>query len=394
MMKKIAETATTTTTTNLTNLATATVYPGVMPGEDTLQGTTTPNATTGFSPGVDATTGFIPSVAATAADNAATAVTGDAVSVDVPAGGGSLTAGFDLLVSVAGSVAEGGQSAAASVGVADAVDLPTTNDDLRFHQLHAARIIADVAGNQPQLEDIVEAEAEGDADEEEFELRIDPESIMVDLLEEAVDDDRHLRLREQYIAEKAALVGKTIRVKPSNSRESVNWKVISNVSNSQSVFQNEFEEVGVKDFDFANTTEWHKRNKRTNFLDLLIHLWPGDWREQLRRLNLRIRLDNRVKKQAGRMRYPRLIKEISENEFWIFWGIMLSARTYGRKGGNLWDKEEPEGEDVMINMTKHMSSARHKDIKRYVAFLFADESLKETDPWWQITRGVEEFNKN
>ena len=93
-------------------------------------------------------------------------------------------------------------------------------------------------------------------------------------------------------------------------------------------------------------------------------------------------------------RYARSIKEISEHEFWIFWGIILSARTYGRQGGSLWDKEEPEGEDIIVNLSKHMTLARHKDMKRYVAFLFADETLKETDPWWQITCGVQEFNNN
>ena len=277
MMKKLQ---TTTETTTTSNLSTATVYPGVMPGEDNLQGTTAPIATTGFSPGVDATTGFIPSVAATAPATAgfgpgvaAAAVFGE--TVDVPAEGGRVKAGVDLLASVAESVAEDDRSAAASVGVAGAVDLPTANDDLRFHQLHAARILADAEGNQPHPEEIVEAEVEEDADAEEFELRLDPESILIDLLEDATDDSRHLRLRQQYETEKAALLGKEINIKLSNSRETVSWKVLSQISNSQSFFQSEFKEIGIKDFDFGKLMIWYMRNKRINFLDLSIHLWPG-----------------------------------------------------------------------------------------------------------------------
>jgi hypothetical protein len=35
-----------------------------------------------------------------------------------------------------------------------------------------------------------------------------------------------------------------------------------------------------------------KEKQRINFLELLISLWPGDWKKQLARLNLRIRVDN------------------------------------------------------------------------------------------------------
>jgi len=42
---------------------------------------------------------------------------------------------------------------------------------------------------------------------------------------------------------------------------------------------NEYENVGVKWFDFCTTTtvSFEGANERTNLLALLIHLWLGDW---------------------------------------------------------------------------------------------------------------------
>ena len=43
-----------------------------------------------------------------------------------------------------------------------------------------------------------------------------------------------------------------------------------------------------KNFDFNNKTvknDSDKNKHRINFLDLLIHLWPGDWEQQLEMIN-------------------------------------------------------------------------------------------------------------
>ena len=55
------------------------------------------------------------------------------------------------------------------------------------------------------------------------------------------------------------------------------------------------------------------------------------------------------------------MKEVSEQEFWIFWGLITVARVMGRKG-NLWDKCEPEGKDHRVDYSKYMSKSYHKDI--------------------------------
>jgi hypothetical protein len=64
-----------------------------------------------------------------------------------------------------------------------------------------------------------------------------------------------------------------------------------------------FSKAGISGFDFDNAeVKCGNRNaqQRTNFLKLLIHLWPGDWKEQLRKLNSHVKLDNAVRKSNTR----------------------------------------------------------------------------------------------
>ena len=47
-----------------------------------------------------------------------------------------------------------------------------------------------------------------------------------------------------------------------------------------------------------------------------------------------------------------------------------------------------------MDLSRHMKEHRFIDIKRFIPFLFADESKKATDPWWQFSGGIEGYNKN
>lgn len=120
-------------------------------------------------------------------------------------------------------------------------------------------------------------------------------------------------------------------------------------------------------------------------MELLIYLWPGDWRQQLNNLNKRIALDNRQKRK--------LIKPISEHEFWVFWGLILLARIEGRCG-NLWDSGVAEGMERKVNVKCHMIEYRFKDIRSYIPYLFADTTRKGEDEWWQVSKGIDDFNLN
>ena len=241
----------------------------------------------------------------------------------------------------------------------------------------------------------VEENEEADPDLQLEDDVYDPNSILLDMMEDR-RDGRHLQRYAEYLQEKLALVGKEVIVRSSGNRNQV-WKVRHDVKKEEAV-DKEYKEVGVKGFDFnKNKVKCGPRNANTriNFLKLLIHLWPGDWREQVRQLNLRIKLDNAAKRaRANNRGYVRLVQEISEREFWIFWGIIIKARLHGRKG-SVWDKHEPEGDMPKVDVSEYMRESRHREMRHYISYLWASNKKKdEGDTWWQFSEAVEEFNKN
>jgi hypothetical protein len=166
---------------------------------------------------------------------------------------------------------------------------------------------------------------ETDPDADLFEENFDPNELARDLAEED-HDGRHRARWNQYLQDKPALIGTT--VKPSNKMV---WTVREDVAKSE-VPDNDREqkEVGVKNFDFNNKTiSTPDGSKRVDLLELLIHLWPCDWMEQLHELNTRIVKNNDDKRANRRNSAWRDVNEISEHEFWTFFGIMLVARLEG-----------------------------------------------------------------
>ena len=118
--------------------------------------------------------------------------------------------------------------------------------------------------------------------------------------------------------------------------------------------------VGVIGYDFsANGSNAVRDNSRINLLSLYVHLWPGDWWEQLIQVNNQIQLENKkimLKRRHVSSVYQKkskLLKEITENELWVFIGIMVMAHIVGRKG-DMWDKGIPEGVHMPVNVDKYM----------------------------------------
>lgn len=98
--------------------------------------------------------------------------------------------------------------------------------------------------------------------------------------------------------------------------------------------------IGIRGFDFNEKTEKtgckrdikagieENKNSRINFAKLLLHLWPGSLKHQLRHLNKLIRFQNDHRKP-----HEKKVNQISKNEYLKFLGIMLLARVEGVKGG-------------------------------------------------------------
>ena len=262
--------------------------------------------------------------------------------------------------------------------------LPTLTNNEQTTEPEQDPIVTDVNENE-----------ESDPDKEEEEDNFDPMSIIQDIIEDD-RNGRHLTLQLTYQREKAALLGTEVtRASSARGESPLTWVVRNDILKEEvEDSEIEHEKVGIRGFDFTKQNVGTKaKYKRINLLDLLIKLWPGDWRKQIRSMNLRIRLDNQLNKASKRNGRSRPINEISEHEFWVWWGIVIAARSFGRKG-NMWDRDEPEGCTKKVDLSEFMLEYRHGQIKRYIPYLWADNQRKGNDPWWQFSKAVDKFNEN
>ena len=93
-----------------------------------------------------------------------------------------------------------------------------------------------------------------------------------------------------------------------------------------------------------------------------------------------IRLDNSIRERKNRTVRKQVVKEITQNKFWKFWGIILCARVHNRQGTKLWDRARAEGVRKPADMSEYMSETCNKQIKKYMSYLFADKTRKGVDP--------------
>lgn len=84
-----------------------------------------------------------------------------------------------------------------------------------------------------------------------------------------------------------------------------------------------YEDIRIRYFDFGEKEVSSGRGgkyERINLLRLLIHLWLGTWREQLKEINRRVEKEN--EKKQGRTKSTKF-KLVIENEFYFWGGLYL-----------------------------------------------------------------------
>ena len=221
-----------------------------------------------------------------------------------------------------------------------------------------------------------------------------------ELAQDFVGTVEHARIYSRYVAEKEALVGDTVELP--NKRDKnypVKWRVRQDIkappaATVEDIPPSNQESYGVKHFDFNRHSKNSKdgNKPRINTLELLLHLWPGDFRAQVDAMNRQIALDNCERIGKGR----RKVHLVSYREMGVFLGIFLVARLEGKKGSQLWvgDPDKGEGYRSQIDMSSVMKEYRHRQLRNYFDIFFADHLKKGEDAWWKVMGGVEGFNQN
>ena len=101
-------------------------------------------------------------------------------------------------------------------------------------------------------------------------------------------------------------------------------------------------------------------------LKMLIKLWPGDWIDQLKRMNQKVYEENGKQRVKYNVRY-RKVRRFSSCEFWKNIGCLVSAPTFGLGGSRLWEKEE---EQKLSGKKRKRRSIRAKVDLYELCFLF------------------------
>jgi hypothetical protein len=164
--------------------------------------------------------------------------------------------------------------------------------------------------------------------------------------------------------------------------------------------------IGLCGFDFASTFKPPMREEPYNhpYLKLLQKMWPGGWKQQLRQLNSKAAAENAT--HSGDKNW-RDIHPVSEQEWWVFIGILISAGPHGKGGGKLWEKPT-EGYFGMTQKINYgpsglniMAQYRFRQIKGCFPWAFQDQSKavegedeESYDPWNMVMLMVDGYNAN
>lgn len=97
-------------------------------------------------------------------------------------------------------------------------------------------------------------------------------------------DDKYTQSRMKYISEKLEQMGNVAKVTAGILARVTTWTVVGDIMGKdvpQSIERHQ--DIGIEDFDFNEKEVSSRRGRkyeRIDLLRLLIHLWPGPYKEQ------------------------------------------------------------------------------------------------------------------
>jgi Transposase IS4 len=264
-------------------------------------------------------------------------------------------------------------------------------DDLEDYELELAgagpTTGVEDGGDSGTAEDNVET-----SDDEFDEFVIGEEDVLDDTVpnvdrEAPPTEDKYARKLRETLEKKAQLIneGYTIPVYVRKTRQTYEWRVTEDIAVPTTELE-EYTQVGIRGFDFANLSD-------TPCSDMVMHLWPGNWRKQLRRLSVAIAVWN--EKPENR---KNKIKELTEMGFWVFISALLTPTVTGRTGKQVFAKPVfPTVVDFNLQQySAHLSFHQFNLIRGSGIFMeaFKDASIPVYDKWHPVRGLINAFNAN
>ena len=72
---------------------------------------------------------------------------------------------------------------------------------------------------------------------------------------------------------------------------------------------------------------------------------------------------------------------------------MIGAACFADQGFSLWSSDADDGIVPPPSFQRFIKLYQFKEFRQFVVEIMADESLKDSDPWWRLSSAVEEFNQ-
>ena len=144
-----------------------------------------------------------------------------------------------------------------------------------------------------------------------------------DILRDCIDEesfDKYQAAQNRYATMKKAMLTEGTQVIVGKNESMTRWKVVDDILEldlPETVPY--FKEVGISGFYFSDKAVIDERGKtqRINFHDLVILLWPGDWKKQLEFINSMIEGKQQLA-EGDSCSSTKKVSRVSEKEFWKF----------------------------------------------------------------------------
>ena len=241
----------------------------------------------------------------------------------------------------------------------------------------------DEEGGDNAGDDAQEAQPVGGAEPQQIH---DPEGRMPGQLGPVANVQQELRTygqRKEAAKEKIwQKLGEEVVIRQRN--EQVVWKVV--VENHVDV-ERDSDDLGLTGNDLLAAVD------RSTIAKMFLALTFSDWKEKLDCLNFSVEEKNAKNPKSQRVR------PFTESEFLVCLGLLIGAPEYGMKGTSLW--QNGKGDDsawlsIMPhpNFDRFIPEYRFRHFREFFPIIFQDPDVKDTDPWWQFSGAVKEFNNN
>jgi hypothetical protein len=193
-------------------------------------------------------------------------------------------------------------------------------------------------------------------------------------------------IKRQALEKISKLVGEEVIIKTRNNG-SMTWKVIGSHEPPDVIPEMEHRDYGLKGFKLE-----HFKKSEVACL-IFLRLLFKDWKEKVAKMNEAV-ASTKVKCRA-----------FTEKEFLTGLGILIGAAEFAKRGSDLFSvKDQQEGDDDEENevwqslcaephFERFMPFGRWKEFRRFFPEIFVDNNKKDTDPWFQFSSAVDEFNE-